>query len=305
MKNLIVSILILCASSTIFAQNRFDIFSVSGNTNFMQTTTTNSNNNYETVFMSNLSLPIVLKNSSIWYTSIDYQYFAMNNEYLSSDVHPIKKFNLHGVILRTGYIHKFNSKQSLQILFAPRYMSDANASFSKSLQLGGILMYEKVKSENYTWRVGVLYNQEFFGTYIVPVFYLDWNITSKLKIKGLLPVYGKIYMQPSEKLSYGLHFIGLTTTYRLNEKDFENYYIDRRSIDLSLFTNIHVWDNIFFEARAGYSLSRDYGLFAENDKIDLGLPLLNIGDNRVRNNNEFGGSPFIHVKLIYSIPIKE
>ncbi len=303
MKNLIATILILCSSVSIFAQNRFDIFSMSGNYNFMQTTAINNSENYETAFMSNLSIPIVLKDSSIWYTSIDYQYFAMNNEYLSTDIHPIENFNVHGIILRTGYIHKFNSKQSLQILFAPRYMSDFNASFSKSLQLGGILMYEKVKSENYTWRVGVLYNQEFFGTYIVPVFYLDWNVTSKLKIKGLLPVYAKIYMQPSENFSAGLHFIGLTTSYRINETDFEDFYIDRRSIDVSLFSNIHLWDNIFFEGRVGYSLSRDYGLFAENDKINLGIPLVNIGDDRIRANNEFKSSPFIHVKLIYSLPI--
>ncbi|MCK5168985.1 MAG: hypothetical protein KAQ75_03820, partial [Bacteroidales bacterium] len=209
MKRLISTLLFICIIATLFAQNRFDVFYVSGNYNFMNTTPVNNDKNFETVIMSNLSLPIVLKDSSIWYTSVDYQYFSMNNEYLSTDVNPIETFNLHGFLIRTGYIHKFNSKQSLQVLFVPRYMSDFNASFSKSLQLGGIVMYEKVKNDNYTWRVGVIYNQEFFGTYIVPVFYLDWNMTSKIKVKGLLPVYGKVFMQPSEKLSYGLHFIGL------------------------------------------------------------------------------------------------
>lgn len=303
MKTLIITILILCASISVFAQNRFDVFYLSGNYNFMNTTPVNSDKNYESVITSNLSLPIVLKDSSIWYTSIDYSHFSMFNEPKSDDVNPIDKFNLNGFLIRTGYIYKFNAKQSLQILFVPRYMGDFNASFSKSIQLGGLVMYEKIKNDNYTWRVGVLYNQEFFGTYIVPVFYLDWNITSKIKIKGLLPVYGKIYMQPSEKLSYGLHFIGLTTSYRINEPDYENYYIDRRSINLSLFSNVNIWDNIFLEARAGYSLSKDYGLFAEDDKIDLGLPLVNIGDNRTRANEEFAGSPFIHLRLIYSIPV--
>ena len=303
MKNLFITILILCMSASLFAQNRFDVFYVAGNYNFMQTTDINTDENYETVFTSNLSLPIVLKDSSIWYTSVDYQYFSMNNEYLSTDVNPIEAFNLHGFLIRTGYIHRFNSKQSLQIIFVPRYMSDLNASFSKSLQLGGMVMYEKVKNDNYTWRVGVIYNQEFFGTYIVPVFYVDWNVTSKIKVKGLLPVYGKIYTQPSEKLSYGLHFIGLTTSYRINELGYENYYVDRKSINLSAFTNVNLFDNVFMEARAGYSLTKDYGLFAEDDKIDLGLPLVNIGDDRIRANNEFEGSPFIHLRLIYSIPV--
>jgi hypothetical protein len=301
MKTLITTFLILFATVSVFAQNRFDVFNISGNYNFMNTTPVNPDKNYESVIMSNLSLPIVLKDSSIWYTSIDYQNFSMFNE--STDANPIDKFNLTGFILRTGYIHKFNSKQSLQILFAPRYMGDFNASFSKSVQLGGIVMFEKIKSDNYTWRVGVFYNQDFFGAYVVPVYYLDWNVTSKIKIAGLLPIYGKIYMQPSEKLSYGIHFIGLTTSYRINEPDFENCYVDRRSIDVSAFTNVNLFDNIFMEARAGYSLSRDYGIYAEDDKIDLGLPLVNIGDDRTKLNDEFEGSPFIHLRLIYSIPV--
>lgn len=304
MKKIISTLIFISIITTLFAQNRFDVFYVAGNNNFMQTTAINDGSNYEQAFMSNLSIPIVLKDSSIWYTSIDYQYFSMNNEYFLSDLDPIENFNLHGIILRTGYIYKFNAKQSLQVLFAPRLMTDFNASFSKSVQLGGIIMYEKIKNEDFTWRVGVLYNQECFGTYIVPVVYLDWNLTRTLKLTGLLPVYGKLYMQPSENLQYGLHFIGLTTSYRINETGFENYYVDRRSIDVSAFTNMHIWDNLFFEARAGYSLSKDYGLFAEDDKIDLGLPLVNIGDNRTRANEEFDGSPFIHLRLIYSIPVK-
>jgi hypothetical protein len=301
MKTLLASIFILFLSISSFAQDRFDLFYLGGNYNFMNTSDTDNSKNYEAAIMSNLSIPIVLKDSSIWYTSIDYQYFAVNNEF--SSTMPMEKFNLHGFILRTGYIYKFNSKQSLQVLFAPRFMGDFNASFSKSVQLGGILMYEKVKNDDFTWRIGVLYNQEFFGTYIVPVLYLDWDLTSKFKIKGLLPVYAKAYIQANEKVAAGLHFIGLTTSYRINEQNYENFYVDRRSIDVSAFTNIHLFDNVFFEGRVGYSLSRDYGLFAEDDKIDLGLPLVNIGDDRTRVNEEFDGSPFVHLRLTYSIPV--
>ncbi|MFC2151737.1 DUF6268 family outer membrane beta-barrel protein [Bacteroidota bacterium] len=303
MKTLLTTFLILFITVSVFAQNRFDVFYIAGNYNFMQTTDINIEANYEKALQANFSYPIVFKDSSLWLTSVDYQYFSMNNEYLASDPTPIEAFNLHSIMLRTGYVHKINSKQSLMVFFVPRYMTDFNASFSKSLQLGGLVMYEKVKSDNYTWRVGVLYNQDFFGNYIVPVFYLDWNVTSKIIVKGLLPISAKIYTQPSEKLSYGLHFVGLTTSHRINEPGYENYYVDRKSIDVSLFANIHLFDNVFFEGRAGYSLSRDYGLFAEDDKVDLGLPLVNIGDDRTRANNEFDGSPFIHLRLIYSLPV--
>ena len=310
MKTLFTSILILFISVSVFAQERFDLFYLAGNYNFMQTTPINNNKNYETSIMTQLRIPIVFKDSSVWYSQIDYHYFSIFNEPIASasdaaiPLPPVlDQFNLHGFIFRTGYIHRFNSKQSLQILFAPRFMTDFNASFSNSVQLGGVLMYEKVKSENLTWKIGILYNQEFFGPYIVPVVDLDWNITKKIKLSGLLPVYGALYVEPSEKFQAGLHFIGLTTTYRINEPNFKNYYVDRRSVDVSLFSKFHLIDNFFLTARAGYSLSRDYGLFAENDKIDLGLPLYNVGDDRTRVNNEFDGSPFVHLRLYYSVPI--
>jgi len=268
----------------------------------MSTSDTADSKNSETAIMANLVLPIVLKDSSVWYTSVDYQYFAVNNEPTATSLKD--NFNLHGIILRTGLIYKLSSKTNIQVLFAPRYMTDFNASFANSLQLGGVLMFEKVKSPTYTYRVGVFYNQEFFGPYIVPVFYLDWSMTSKFKITGLIPIYGKVYYQPNENFSAGIHFIGLTTTYRINEKNLENYYIDRRSIDVSLFSNIHLFDNLFIEGRLGYSVSKDYGLFKEDDKITLGLPLVNIGDDRDRKNNEFNGSLFVQLKLLYSLPIK-
>jgi len=302
MKTFFTSALIFLSLS-ILAQNRFDVFYVGGNYNFIESTKANPNQNYDGFLMSNLSVPIILKDSSIWFTSIDYQYFSTNNEFLPTTPNPVKQFHLNGIMLRTGYIYRFNSKQSLQMLFVPRYMTDFNANFSNSLQLGGMLMYEKVKNKDYTWRVGLIYNNEFFGTYLVPIFYLDWNMTSKIKVKGLLPVYGKIYMQPSEKVDVGLHFIGLTTSHRIYEPGYENYYVERKTIDISAFGNFHLFDNVFTEIRAGYSISRDYGLYAKDDKVDLGMPLVYFGDNRTRANEEFGGGPFVHMRLIYSIPV--
>ncbi len=303
MKTFFFTSVLLLLSLTLFAQDRFDVFYIGGNYNFIGTTDANPNENFDAHLKSNLSVPIVLKDSSIWFNSVDYQYFLTKNEYLASTVNPIDQFNLHGIMLRTGYVHRFDSKRSLQMLFVPRYMSDMNADFSNSIQFGGIVMYEKVKSKDYTWRVGVIYNNEFFGTYIVPVFYVDWNMRSKIKLKGLLPVYAKLYVQPTEKIDVGLHFIGLTTSHRIYEVSYENAYVERKVIDVSVFGNFHLFDNIFMEARAGYSLSRDYGLYAENDKVALGLPLVNIGDDRTRLNEEFDGGAFVHLRLIYSIPV--
>ncbi|MEO8149635.1 MAG: DUF6268 family outer membrane beta-barrel protein [Bacteroidia bacterium] len=304
MKRFIFTFILISITLTLFAQNRFDVFYVGGNYNFMQATAANPEKNNESSIVANLSVPIVFKDSSVWITIVDYQSFSIPNEYFPTDSAPIKNFNLHGFIVRTGYVHKFNSTQSLQVLAMPRYMNDFNASFSKSFQLGGMVMYEKVKSKDFTYRVGLLYNQEFFGPYLMPVLYLDWKITGKLKFTGLLPVYGKLYVQPTEKFSTGLHFVGLTTSYRIYQPGFENYYVERNSIDLSLFSNIMVLKNIFLEGRVGYSLTKDYALFAENQKVDFTIPLVYFGDNRNRANGKYKSSPFVHLRLVYSLPIK-
>lgn len=303
MKGSVCSLLFLFFITQLYAQKRFDLFYVGANENFMQQDSIKRDKNYEASAFANLSVPIILKDSSVWITVFDYQSYSINNNYFSTDSMPIDRFNLHAFILRTGYIRRFSEGRALQVLVIPRVMTDFNTAFSKSFQMGGMMMYEKVKSKTYTYRIGILYNQECFGPYITPIFYLDWSITQKLKFTGLLPIYGKLYLEPSTKLSYGLHFVGLTTSYRVNENNYENYYVERNSIDLSVFSNIKIWKNVYFEGRVGYSIKKDYALYAEDQKVDLGLPLIYIGDNRTRSNYEYENSPFVHFRLLYSLPI--
>ena len=104
-KKILLITLAISFSISVFAQKRFDIFSASGNYNFIESENGNHSKNYETAFMSNLNLPIVLKDSSIWYTSLDYQYFAVNNTF-SSEYPNFEGVRLHGFIFKTGYIYR-------------------------------------------------------------------------------------------------------------------------------------------------------------------------------------------------------
>lgn len=303
MKNLLLLLLFLLNAVNVFSQKRFEVFKLSGNYNFMETAEGERNGNFETALSANLNLPVVLKNGSIFYSSVDYQYFSINNPHQENIAK--EAFKLHGIIVRTGYIYKLNQTSAIQALFMPRFMGDFKASLKQSMQYGALLMYEKVKSDLLTWRAGILYNREIFGDYFVPVVYLDWSISEKVKVKGLLPVYGRIYKALENESSVGFHFIGLTTTYRISEENLVNHYVDRRSIDLSLFGRKKIGENLFIEGRLGYTLLRDYGLFAPNDKMDFALPLVNVGDNRTRLNEVSGASPFAHLRLIYSVAISD
>ena len=166
-------------------------------------------------------------------------------------------------------------------------------------------MYERTYSDDFTFRFGAMYNQEFSGPYLVPLIYLDWNITNKVSIVGLLPVYTKIKYKYNERFEFGIGHFGLMTTFRLGHEDYKNDYIARQSIDLYLYERYHIGGNIHIETRLGYSLGRQYAQYNENDKVNLSIPLATFGDNRTQANIPVDNGAFINVRLVYNLPLDD
>lgn len=296
----IVIVCCLLATDTLQAQSRFDVFHISTNQNFNAQEDSLYKGNNEFAFTSNLNVPVFLKDSSIWFTALDYQYFDIGNP--PSLTAPRSNYTMNGLVLRTGYIHRIDAQKSMQFLVAPRLMTDFKGSLSKGFQLGGIVLYEKKKNPDFTWRVGALYNQEFFGPQLVPLLYLDGKVKGKWRVKGLFPIYGKFYYQANDRVSAGLQFVGLTTSYAISDDLFGDQYMERRVIDAALFSRVQIWKDVFFEGRIGYSILKNYGLYERGDQLSLAMPLTNIGDNRTRLNLDTQGeSPFAFVRLVYSV----
>lgn len=301
-KNFILRCTLFICSLT-FAQKSIDLFTISGHyglpSNFEETY---SGKATETGMMANLVVPIVFNKKQIWYNSVNYmQWNVSNNVQMPSDIaNPI---HIHGIILRTGLIQKLSNKNSLQILFAPRLMTDFHNVDSNHLQLGGTFIYEKIYHEHLKIGYGVLYNQETFGPNVVPLVNLDWQITERWSMTGLLPIYSKIKYKVNEKLNLGMHHFGLVTSYRLGEEAYKNDYIERRSIDLGLFARYKLIGNVHAESRFGYSFGRSYAQYDEGQKIDLALPLATIGDDRIQKNINFSDGAYLHFRLVYALPL--
>ena len=150
---------------------------------------------------------------------------------------------------------------------------------------------------------GAMYNQEFFGPYLVPLVNLDWQISERWSIAGLFPVYGKVKYQVNERLSTGLSHFGLITTYRLGDPEYEGDYIERKSIDETLFARYKLGGNFDVEARVGYALGRSYAQYEADQKVDFSLPLIGFGDDRVQKNVSFHDGAIASLRFIYSVPI--
>ena len=133
--------LVIC--SALSAQNSLDILTLSARYGTPQPyDSTLSGKATEFGFFGGLTVPVVINKRTIWYNSLNYFYFHVDNEpEMPADwANPI---NLHGFILRTGLYQKFDKGRGMQLLFVPRLMSDLVSVDGNSFQFGGLFMYEK------------------------------------------------------------------------------------------------------------------------------------------------------------------
>ena len=307
MYKVLLLVIVIGCSSIASAQETLDILTISGHFGTPQSFEEGSPYTGETTergTMVNLVVPVVLNEKQIWYNSVNYMQWNVSNDIDTPDniANPI---NVHGIILRTGLIQKLSNGNSIQAIFAPRLMTDFSNIDSKHFQFGGTFIYEKVYHDRLKIGYGVLYNQETFGPNVVPLVNLEWKMSERWSMSGLLPIYSKVKYKVNEKLNVGMHHFGLVTSYRLGEEATKNDYIERRSIDLGLFARYNITGGIHIEGRYGYSFGRSYAQYDENEKIDLALPLATIGDNRTQINesSNFNNGTYAHVRLVYAIKL--
>ena len=301
---LLVTIVVFVVANAA-AQERLDLFTLAGTYGFPTAyDSIYQGKGTETGFMASAVVPAVLSEKSIWYSSLNYFYWGVDNDEVMADdiMNPIR---VHGFILRTGLIKEFDKGRSLQLIFAPRFMTDFKNVNSDHFQLGGIATYGKRYSEKLKIGFGALFNQEFFGPNLVPLIDLDWKLNENWSIVGLYPVYGKVKYKFNERLDGGWSHFGLVTTYRLGDPNYEGDYIDRRSIDETLYARYRVFGDFFLEGRFGYSLGRSYNQYEADQKVDFTLPLISIGDDRVPKTASIHDGWIGSLRLVYSISLED
>ena len=307
MRPTLIGALLLILSSIAIAQESIDLITVSGRYGIPRPYKSQyAGKATETALLVNIRAPIPLNKAktSLWYNNFTYtQASVRNDEKLPTGI--VDPISIHGFILQTGFMKRFDNGTGFQLLFAPRFMTDFDDINSKNWQLGGVALFEKRYNEKLLIRFGLLYNQELFGPILTPLVDLDWRISDKWSIVGLLPIYAKVNYHVNENLTMGLSHFGLTTTYRLGNPAYLNDYIERTSIDLALFLRQRIAGNFHIEGRLGHTLNRKYAQYAEDEKLDLRLIIFNFGDDRVQKNENFEDGIIANIRLVYNLPIPQ
>ena len=163
------------------------------------------------------------------------------------------------------------------------------------------LVMRRNYNDDLTLGFGAMYNQELFGPYMVPLFLLNWQVSSKWNINGMIPVTARVEYKPMDNLTIGFNHFGLITTYYLGDEAYAGDYMERMSIDLSLFARQKLFGPVYLEGMVGRSFARSYKQYEGDQKVTFAIPLVTFGDNRTVKNVTFNDGILLQLKLVINI----
>ncbi len=293
-------LVIICSTNKIVkGQTYFELFNINYNYSPDNSFKKSNAKLIITDMNMNLRIPIVLKNEDALMFGV-----SGNRLNLNSDIDTIKDMVLSSVNLQLGYNKKLGDKWQTLFVVLPKVSSDFKDITSEDLQLGGILLFTYTKNEKTKYKIGVYYNQEYWGPFIVPILGFDWQPTEKWDLFGSLPISATATYHLTKKLNTGLYFQAPTSSYRLSEKD-KSVYLARATNELYWFNEYYITKNIVFQEKVSYSVGRSFRLYGRHDKVDAKISAFNIGDNRTQLNTDINNGLVFDVKLMFRIPNKK
>ncbi|MCP4312272.1 MAG: hypothetical protein GY790_13485 [Bacteroidetes bacterium] len=298
----------LCLSLS--GQETVDILSLSGRYGIPQeyTDAAYSGNTAEWGSINSLQAGFNVAEKTMIVFNINHFYFNVPGDpetvFPNVVANPVK---INGIMLRAGIRQYFSEGRRIQVMVVPRLMSDFQNMDGSSFQFGGLASYLKKYHDDLSIGFGAIYNSELFGPYVVPFLDLNWKFAEKWRVKGLFPITLRVEYSINDNMITGLNHFGLITTYALGDDAYAGDYMERQSIDLSLFLRQRLAGNFFVEGMVGRALGRQYRQFAGDQKVDFAIPMVAFGDERVAKNDfgAFNDGLILTLKLIYNMPMPE
>lgn len=262
-------------------QNNFD--SIDGNTNVED-------------FGLDVTLPIKLNDSNAILT-------GFNIDQIKTRLHPLTNYTTISTInLKLGFNKKHSKKWSGTYLFLPKISSDFKNLTSKDYQFGGLVLIKYNKKENLKYNLGVYYNSELFGPFLVPLLGLYYKSTNdKFEANLTLPIWADVNYKLNSFMKVGANFSAFVRSYRLSEN---NAYLVKKSNDVFGYLQFNLTKSILLQTKTGYSIGRSYKVYNDNDKTDLGISAFRFGDDRTVINPTFKDGLIFKVRLIYRFSLQ-
>ena len=163
---------------------------------------------------------------------------------------------------------------------------------------------EQDLEEDLKYKFGVYANTENYGLLVVPLlglYYLSPN--QKFETNLNLPIIADANYKIGHKTWLGMKFDGLGTTYNLTAQNYTSSgaYVSKVSNELVSYLRFQLSKSIYLNTKIGYAISRSYGIYDTNDKVDWSLASIYFGDNRTQLNTNFKDGALFKIELLYRL----
>lgn len=159
--------------------------------------------------------------------------------------------------LSAGMQKMLSAKFRILALIIYRYNKeeDLPKAALSSQQWGGVLLANYIRNDRLTLKLGVYYNKEFFGNFLVPLGGLDWQLNSRNNIFGTLPGAITWERKINTRFYYGANFRAITNSYRSFLSQGYGYWrIDENQ--LGGYADYYVSKHLVLTGELGHSILR-------------------------------------------------
>ncbi len=244
-----------------------------------------------------LTIPIVINTSDALLTGLIYE--RIQTKLFESD--PEETISVLG--LRMGLSKKHSDNWSGTYMLIPKLASDFEDIGKRDFQIGAIALMKYTKRDDLNYKLGIYYNSELFGPFIVPLFGLYYlSADKKFETNLTLPFLADMNYKLHDRLNIGINFFGQIRTYHLTTISTANVnpgYVVKATNDLYGYLKFNLSKGLSVQTRVGYSLGRSYRVYDDTDEITFGSVLLKVGDDRQQLNTDFSNGFVFQATLLY------
>ncbi len=252
-------------------------------------------------FGTRILLPVPLENDKILLPGLSIEKVQGK---LSMD--HSKSTTVYTISPQLGIQFKYDKDWKGNYLLLPSLYSDLEEIGADDFQLGAVVTFSKTKSENFNYLFGMYANTEMYGLNVLPLAGLYYiNKAKTWEVDILMPIYLDVNYRLSDKLRFGLQYLGRGTTHNLNKygEDSSGYYLEKGSKDIFVYAEIPVMKDWALQGMIGHSFGRYYEVYDRDEKLDWAIGPVLFGDERTQVNGEISDGLLMKFKLIYRYPL--
>jgi hypothetical protein len=248
-------------------------------------------------FGLDVTLPLQLNDSNAILTG-----FALDQ--ITTQLHPLDVYRtVSSATLKVGFNKKHSSKWSGTYLLLPKLASDFKKITRKDFQVGALMLMKYHKKENLNYNIGLYYNAELFGPFVVPLVGLYYKSENgKFEANFTLPIWADVNYKLNKFMKVGVNFAAFVRSYHLSE---DAAYVVKKSNDIFGYLQFSLTKSILLQTKTGYTIGRSYKVYADDDRADFGFSAFRFGDDRTVLNPTFKDGLVFKMRLIYRFYIEK